>query len=376
MFIAVVIIAFGALSSAAATEPSIQQEECDYDRANPSIDHARVFFSRLEYQCALNELQDILSAESLESHLRAQAYRLLSAVHYWIGYDEDEPTDVIRERVIDAGKAAFKTLPEWTGEFDIDDEDYLSWMREARGAAKEELAHERLLQQQAEQARRDSIALAEKRTTDSLASMREEVKTDPAHVIISGGGGTSGSISAIAMKGFDSTKFDGQGTVSGSIRVGNMTRKGGFCLDISLYNFSMEFKEFGLSFGSLECTWVVVTPGWGGIKRKPGGAAYFVGIIGLGIGSNSFSKGPLIREMEREAGAIITVTVKQNIVIALLPVKGEILVTRNLALGASFSGLLAGNASTTWTVNGERIPEFETFHPSNVQLLVTASLIF
>lgn len=171
MVIAVVIIAFGALLSAAATEPSVQQEECDYDRANPSIDHARAFFSRLEYQCALTELQDILSADNLESHLRAEAYRLLSAVHYWIGYDEDEPTEVIKEKVINTGKAAFKALPEWTGEFDIDDEDYLAWMREAKQAAQEELERERLLQQQVEEARRDSIALAEKRTADSLASI-------------------------------------------------------------------------------------------------------------------------------------------------------------------------------------------------------------
>ncbi len=258
MLIAIVIIAFGAILSAAAAEPAVQQEVCDYDRANPSVGHARAFFSRLEYQCALTELQDILSADSLESHSQAEAYRLLSAVHYWIGYDEDEPTDVIREKVINAGKAAFKAYPEWAGTLDIDDAKYAAWMQEAKQAAQVELE----VEQQAEQARRDSIALVEKRTADSLASMREEVKTDPAHVIISGGGGTSGSITALAMKGFDSTKFDGQGTVGGSIRVGNMTRKGGFCLDISLYNFSMEFKEFGLSFGSLECTWVVVTPGW------------------------------------------------------------------------------------------------------------------
>lgn len=171
MLIAIVITAVSALSNAAATEPPVQHEACDYDRANPSIDHARAFFSRLEYQCALTELQDILSADNLESHLQAQAYRLLSAVHYWIGYDEDEPTDVIKEKVINAGKAAFKSQPEWTGEFDIDDEDYLSWMHDAKQAAKEELEHERLLQQQAEQARRDSVALAEKRTADSLASI-------------------------------------------------------------------------------------------------------------------------------------------------------------------------------------------------------------
>ncbi len=171
MFIAVVITSLSAPSSSTAAKPSVQQEECDYDRANPSIDHARAFFSRLEYQCALTELQDILSAESLESHIQAEAYRLLSAVHYWIGYDEDEPTEVIRDRVIDAGKAAFKALPEWTGEFDIEDEDYLAWMQEARGAAEEELERERLMQQRAEQVRRDSIALAEERTADSLASI-------------------------------------------------------------------------------------------------------------------------------------------------------------------------------------------------------------
>lgn len=180
MFVAVVIIGVGAIASVATAKPAAQQEHCDYDRTNPSVDHARAFFSQLEYQCAHSELQDFLLTDSIELDLQVQAsaYRLLSAVHYLIGYDEDERADLIRGRVIDAGKAAFKAQPDWAGEFEIVDQEYLGWMQEARQAALGELEQERLAQQQVEEARQDSVALATIQIADSLvpsaSSQREQ----------------------------------------------------------------------------------------------------------------------------------------------------------------------------------------------------------
>ena len=74
-----------------ASDAAETAAECEYHRDEASVDHARAYFSRLEYECSLRELLDFLKGDSIRDEQRAEAYRLLSAVHYSLGYDEDDP---------------------------------------------------------------------------------------------------------------------------------------------------------------------------------------------------------------------------------------------------------------------------------------------
>ena len=46
-----------------------EETECDYDRNNPSLDNARKNFLALNYDCAEQELNDLLAKGTLETVL-------------------------------------------------------------------------------------------------------------------------------------------------------------------------------------------------------------------------------------------------------------------------------------------------------------------
>ncbi len=142
--------------STIAAAGQISDIACDYDREEPSIKHARVAFTELDYECARQELQDCLTGAGFTSEQEADARFLLSAVQYYALFGEDP--QLVKTEVIEAGTAAFKLSPGPPGELDIDDPEYLDWMREARQIALAELAEESQARQEQESQEKPEVA--------------------------------------------------------------------------------------------------------------------------------------------------------------------------------------------------------------------------
>ena len=134
----------------------VSDTACAYNREEPSVKHARVSFTELDYECARQELQDCLIGRSLTPAQEAEAWFLLSAVQYYALFGEDPQH--IKAEVIEAGTAAFRLSPGPPGELDIDDTEYLDWMQEARQIALAELAEESQARQEQESQEEPEVA--------------------------------------------------------------------------------------------------------------------------------------------------------------------------------------------------------------------------
>jgi hypothetical protein len=111
-----------------------QAPECPYDRANPSLDHARISFKSLDYRCAEQEIEDFLKLTDISTEERADAHVLLAAVYYAKSKNEGEK----RELVIEQFKEAFRAYREWRGELDISSSEFIDMMNEAKKQVDQE----------------------------------------------------------------------------------------------------------------------------------------------------------------------------------------------------------------------------------------------
>lgn len=105
-----------------------QAGECPYDRANPSLENARISFKSLDYRCAEQEILDFLDQENLSIEERADAHVLLAAVYYAKSKNDDEK----RRLVVSQFKEAFRAYRDWRGELDISSSEFIEMMNEAK----------------------------------------------------------------------------------------------------------------------------------------------------------------------------------------------------------------------------------------------------
>ncbi len=105
-----------------------QDQPCDYNPDRPNIEHARVLFKSLDYDCAKREVQDYLRQSNLSHRAAADAYVLLAAVDF--AGSPDSPQR--REKVLENFRFAFREYPEWKGNLDISSTDFFELMREAK----------------------------------------------------------------------------------------------------------------------------------------------------------------------------------------------------------------------------------------------------
>ena len=105
-----------------------QSTDCEFDPANPSIENARKNFLALNYKCAEEELNALISMETLETEKKADAHILLAEVYYAKVRDNSEKKD----KVITQFVAAFQAYREWRGELNIKSPEFMSMMKEAQ----------------------------------------------------------------------------------------------------------------------------------------------------------------------------------------------------------------------------------------------------
>jgi hypothetical protein len=109
---------------------------CQIDSDDLNMATARQQYLGINYFCARWVLDAIVATGKLDLADRAKAYRLLSAVHYYLSLNKDSD----RASVIESAKAAFLADPDWEGDYDIQGEPhYVKWMVEARQQAMDEL---------------------------------------------------------------------------------------------------------------------------------------------------------------------------------------------------------------------------------------------
>ncbi|MFZ5979814.1 MAG: hypothetical protein ACOYVF_04215, partial [Candidatus Zixiibacteriota bacterium] len=111
-----------------------QTTECPYDKANPSLDNARISFKSLNYPCAEQEIQDYLKKTDLSIEDRASAHVLLAAVYYAMVKNKNEK----RDQVLDQFKKAFRAYRDWAGELDISSTEFIDLMKKAQELVDEE----------------------------------------------------------------------------------------------------------------------------------------------------------------------------------------------------------------------------------------------
>ncbi len=130
---ALILVALGLLVglqfSFFAASLSAQDEGCNYDRTNPSLDNARLNFKSLNYRCAELELLDRLRNSDITLQEKADTYVLLAAVYYAMLGDNDSER---REKVVEQFTAAFKQYRDWRGTLEINSSEFAGLMEEAK----------------------------------------------------------------------------------------------------------------------------------------------------------------------------------------------------------------------------------------------------
>jgi len=111
-----------------------QAGECPYDRANPSLEDARISFKTLNYRCAEQEILDYLDKDDLTIEQRADAHVLLAAVYYAKSKNEGEK----KRLVVNQFKEAFRAYRDWRGELDITSSEFIEMMNEAKALVDQE----------------------------------------------------------------------------------------------------------------------------------------------------------------------------------------------------------------------------------------------
>jgi len=110
--------------------------DCGYDSTAPDLEHARQSFKQINYRCAEQELNDLLSQEDLNIELKANAHVLLAAVYYTILRDATEK----EQMVVDQFAEAFRSYQDWSGDLDIKSSKFAALMETAKGLVEEEKA--------------------------------------------------------------------------------------------------------------------------------------------------------------------------------------------------------------------------------------------
>lgn len=111
-----------------------QERDCPYDKADPSLDNARISFKSLDYECAEQEIEDFLKKDNITIEERADAHVLLAAVYYARSKDHNEK----RELVVEQFKQAFRAYRNWRGELDISSTEFIEMMNAAKVLVDEE----------------------------------------------------------------------------------------------------------------------------------------------------------------------------------------------------------------------------------------------
>lgn len=111
-----------------------QTGDCPYDRANPSLENARISFKSLDYLCAEQEILDYLNTAGLTIEQRADAHVLLAAVYYAKSKNDTEK----KKLVVNQFKEAFRAYRDWRGELDITSTEFIEMMNEAKRLVDEE----------------------------------------------------------------------------------------------------------------------------------------------------------------------------------------------------------------------------------------------
>jgi hypothetical protein len=105
-----------------------QTGECDYDRQNPSLESARKSFQVFDFQCAEQEIQDLLMQKSLSLEEKANAHVLLAAVYFEMLQGDAQR----RGKILDQFKEAFRSYRDWRGDLDIQSPEFRAIMEEAK----------------------------------------------------------------------------------------------------------------------------------------------------------------------------------------------------------------------------------------------------
>jgi len=108
--------------------------ECGYDPANPDLEHARQSFRQINYNCAEQELKDLLAKPDLDLEEKANAHVLLAAVYYTIMRDAQEKEN----KVIEQFAEAFRAYQDWSGDLDIKSSRFAELMEKAKTMVGEE----------------------------------------------------------------------------------------------------------------------------------------------------------------------------------------------------------------------------------------------
>lgn len=194
-------------------------------------------------------------------------------------------------------------------------------------------------------------------------------------LIVTAGAGWDGSVTDMAVEDFPSTKFEGSGSRSLSLRYVRVKKgeadNSGFGIDLDFSRGAMRLREQGNDIGTIHNTYVMATPGIQFWSSDYHGAGAFLGLLGLSYRSSSFTPDAALGG----TGYGVEVGVESGWSGSLLPVKLDVPVTRKVAVGASFSGLMLGNGTSHWTVDGHPISGISTLYLSGWRLDFTVSLL-
>ena len=111
--------------------PDIAQSqitECDYDRKSPSVESARGSFRIFDFQCAEQEIQDLLKQDALSLEEKASAHMLLAAVYFEMLQDDAQR----RGKTLEQFKEAFRSYRDWRGDLDIQSPEFRAIMEDAK----------------------------------------------------------------------------------------------------------------------------------------------------------------------------------------------------------------------------------------------------
>jgi len=115
----------------AQTIPDIahaQTAQCDYDRQKPSLESARKSFQVFDFQCAEQEIQDLLKVPTLSLEDKANAHVLLAAVYFEMLQGDAQQ----RGKILEQFKEAFRSYRDWRGDLDIQSPEFRAMMEEAK----------------------------------------------------------------------------------------------------------------------------------------------------------------------------------------------------------------------------------------------------
>lgn len=105
-----------------------QSGDCGYDRRKPSVENARQSFRIFDFQCAEQELLDLLGTKTLSIEEKANAHVLLAAVYFEMLQNDAQR----RGKIIEQFKEAFRSYRDWRGDLDIQSPEFRALMEEAR----------------------------------------------------------------------------------------------------------------------------------------------------------------------------------------------------------------------------------------------------